>query len=82
MIALWRVQPLLCNRRINNSVVQPVSRQRIGKRVPAAMVTHATGETGCCLRGPRRGVIKKRTGATSSVELCKRRLRRDGSIVE
>jgi hypothetical protein len=24
------------------------------------MVTHATGETGCCLHGPRRGVIKRR----------------------
>jgi hypothetical protein len=25
-----------------------------------------TRETGCCLRGPHRGVLKKRTGATSS----------------
>jgi hypothetical protein len=41
--------------------------QRLGKHVPAATVTHATGETGCCLRGPRRGVIKKRIGATSQL---------------
>jgi hypothetical protein len=32
----------------------------LGKHVPAATVTHATGETGCCLSGPCRGVIKKR----------------------
>jgi hypothetical protein len=30
------------------------------KHVPVTTVTHATEETGCCLRGPRRGVKKKR----------------------
>jgi hypothetical protein len=40
---LWRIQPLLCNRRINSGVMQPVSRQQIGKHVPAATVTHAAG---------------------------------------
>jgi hypothetical protein len=39
-----------------------------GKHVPLATVTHATGETACCLRGPRWGVIKKRNGATSPVD--------------
>jgi hypothetical protein len=32
--------------------------------------SNATGETGCCLRGPRRGIIKKRTGTGSSVDGC------------
>jgi hypothetical protein len=45
-----------------------VSGQRVGKHIPAATITHATGETGCCLRGPRRGMIKKRTGTGSSVD--------------
>jgi hypothetical protein len=40
--------------------IRPVSGQRLGKHVPAAMVTHVTEETECCLRGPRRGVIKRR----------------------
>jgi hypothetical protein len=53
-------QSLLCNRRLNSGVMQRVYRQRIGKHVPAATVTHTAGETGCCLRGPRRGIIKKR----------------------
>jgi hypothetical protein len=47
--------------------MRPVSEQRLGKHVPVATVTHVTGETGCCLRGPRRGVIKKRAGATSQL---------------
>jgi hypothetical protein len=51
--------------------IRHVSGQRLGKHVPAATVTRETEETGYCLCGPRRGVIKKRTGATSSVELCK-----------
>jgi hypothetical protein len=38
--------------------IRPVSGQRLGKHVPAATVKHAKGETGCCLRGPRRDVIK------------------------
>jgi hypothetical protein len=39
--------------------IKPVSGQRFGKHVPAAMVTRTTrgGETGCCLRGPRLGVV-------------------------
>jgi hypothetical protein len=40
-------------------ISRPVSRQRLGKRVLAATVTHATGEIGCSLSGPRREVIKK-----------------------
>jgi hypothetical protein len=43
----------------------------LGKHVPEATVTYATGKTRCCLRGTRRGIIENRTGATSSVELCK-----------
>jgi hypothetical protein len=39
-----------------------------GKHVPAANVMHAAGETECCLSGPRRGVIKRRIGADSSVD--------------
>jgi hypothetical protein len=38
------VQPLLCNRRINNDVMQPVSRERLGKHIPTATNTHATIE--------------------------------------
>jgi hypothetical protein len=48
--------------------IRPVSGQRLGKHVPATTVTHAAG---CCLRGPCKVVINKRTGAISSVELCK-----------
>jgi hypothetical protein len=47
--------------------IRSVSGQRLSKHVPAETVTHAMGETVCCLRGPRRGVIKKRIEATSSV---------------
>jgi hypothetical protein len=39
MFVLWSVQTLLCDKRINNGVMQPVSRQRIGRHVPAAMNT-------------------------------------------
>jgi hypothetical protein len=45
-----------------------VSGQRLGKHVPEETVTHATGETWCRLRGLRRGVIKKRTGANKWVD--------------
>jgi hypothetical protein len=38
---------------------------QLGKHVSAGTVTHATAERGCCLRGPRRGIIKKRIGITS-----------------
>jgi hypothetical protein len=41
---LYYVQPLLCNRRINNGVMQPISRERIGKHIFAATNTHATIE--------------------------------------
>jgi hypothetical protein len=41
---MWRVQPFLCNRRINNGVMQPISRQRIHKYVPAATNTYTTIE--------------------------------------
>jgi hypothetical protein len=36
----WRVQLLLSNTRINNGAMHPVSMQRIGKYVPAAMNKH------------------------------------------
>jgi hypothetical protein len=52
-----------------------VSGQRLGKHVPAATVTHATEETGRYIHGPRRGVIKKRNGATTQLiigsQFCK-----------
>jgi hypothetical protein len=48
--------------------IRPDSEQRLGKHAPTATVTYATGETGRCLRGPHRGIKKKRTGATSSVD--------------
>jgi hypothetical protein len=48
-----------------NGYMRPVSGQRLGKHVPAATVTHSKGEKGCCLLGPRRGVLKKRIWATS-----------------
>jgi hypothetical protein len=35
-----------------------VSGTRLCKHVPAATVTHATGETVCCLSGPSRGCAK------------------------
>jgi hypothetical protein len=44
-----------------------VSEQRLGKHVPVAMITQATGETGYYLRGPPRGLIKKRNGETSQL---------------
>jgi hypothetical protein len=46
---------------------RPFSGQWLVKHVPAARVTHATGKTGCCLCGPRRDAIKKRTGAISQL---------------
>jgi hypothetical protein len=53
--------------------------QRLSKRVPVAMVTHATGETGCCLC---QGVIRKRTGATSQFSWALQgMLRRDSAVV-
>jgi hypothetical protein len=58
-----------------------VSGQRLGKYVPAATVTHATGETGCCLRGPRRGDKKEYWGNQFCWAL-RGRLTRDGAIVE
>jgi hypothetical protein len=41
---LYHVQPLLCNRRINNGVIEPVSRQRVGKHVSMATNTNTTVE--------------------------------------
>jgi hypothetical protein len=38
------VQQLLCNRRINNGVMQPLSRQWIGNHVPAVVNTNTTIE--------------------------------------
>jgi hypothetical protein len=48
--------------------MRPVSGQQFDKHVPAATITHATGESGCTLRGPCRGGIKKRSEATSSFD--------------
>jgi hypothetical protein len=39
--------------------MRPISEQRLGKHVPAATVSNSTGVTGCCLRRPPRGVIKR-----------------------
>jgi hypothetical protein len=45
-----------------------VSGQWLGKHVPTAMVKQGKGETECCLRRPRGGVIKGRElGATSQL---------------
>jgi hypothetical protein len=63
-----RQQRLLYNDREMGGYIRPDAGQRLGKHVPAATVTHGTGETGCCLRGPRRGDIKEKIGATSSVD--------------
>jgi hypothetical protein len=44
--------------------MRPVSRQGLGKHVPAATVTHTTGGNGCC---PCQEDLKKRTGAASEL---------------
>jgi hypothetical protein len=41
-VIMQHVQPFICNRRINNGVMQPISRQRIGKHVPTATNTNTT----------------------------------------
>jgi hypothetical protein len=51
--------PLLCKDRDMGGYIRLVSGQRLGKDVPAAIVTHATGETGCSICVPRRDVIKR-----------------------
>jgi hypothetical protein len=49
-----------------------VSEERLGEHIPAATVTYAPGETGCCLCGPLRGIIKRELGQPSPlrVEFC------------
>jgi hypothetical protein len=42
--------------------IRPVSGQRLDKHVPAVTITHATGETECCLLRPRRGVKNRELG--------------------
>jgi hypothetical protein len=42
---MYDVQPLLCNRRIKNGVMQLVSRQQISKHVPTATNTNTTIES-------------------------------------
>jgi hypothetical protein len=54
---------LLSNDRETGDYIRTVSGQRLGKHVPAATVSHATGETGCRLRGPRGGFKKKQNWA-------------------
>jgi hypothetical protein len=54
-----------------NGVTQPISRQRVGKHVPAATDTNATIEERCFLCRPCRGVIARTVGAMSLVEFCK-----------
>jgi hypothetical protein len=61
----------LCNDRDIGGYIRPISGQWLNKHVPTATVMHAMGEMGCCLRGPCRGVIKKKTGATRLVDFCK-----------
>jgi hypothetical protein len=73
---------LLCNDRYIGGYVRPVTGKRLGKHVPAATATHTTGETGCCLRGPRRGVIKRRELGHPVSSVLQRRLRRDGAIIQ
>jgi hypothetical protein len=52
------------------------------KHVPVATFTHASGETGCCLRGPRRGVVKEENWGNQFSRALQGRQRRDGAIVE
>jgi hypothetical protein len=51
--------------------IRPVTGQKLDKHVTAATVTHATGEMGCCLRGPCRGIKKKRNGASSQLSFAR-----------
>jgi hypothetical protein len=51
---------LLCNDDEMGGCIRHVTGQRLGKHVSVATVTHATGETGCCLHGPRRGDMRER----------------------
>jgi hypothetical protein len=71
--------------------MQPVSKQWLGKHVPAETNTLATIEERCFRCGPRRRVILKAIKLTSSVVSLKSaceektrqgRLRSDGAIVE
>jgi hypothetical protein len=76
--AMWRIDPLMGRDLEANNRTTAVAVQRRGKHISTTMklllgihVPAATGETGCCLRVPRRGIIKKRTGATKSFEFYK-----------
>jgi hypothetical protein len=69
---MWRIDPLLGRDLKANNVTASVTVQRrgkhastaiellLGKHVPPATATHATGEMGRCLRGSRRGVVKRK----------------------
>jgi hypothetical protein len=39
---------------MSSGYIRAVSGEQLDKHVPEATVTHATEETECCLRGPRR----------------------------
>jgi hypothetical protein len=66
IIILQRVQSS-CNGSEIGEYTTTVSEKRLSKHVPLA-----TGETGCCLSGPRRGVIKKTIEATSQLRSARK----------
>jgi hypothetical protein len=62
---LWPWDPLLGKNLEATNGTAAVAVQRRGKHASTTIlfgkhVPAATGETGCCLRGPRRGIIKTR----------------------
>jgi hypothetical protein len=55
----------------NGHETTPVSRQQLGKHVPAARERKATIEERCFLCDPCREVINRTVGPMTSVEFCK-----------
>jgi hypothetical protein len=74
---MLHVQPLLCDRRINNGVMQRGSRQRIGRHVLAATKTNTTAglllETVSSTRSVQSG-YKEDNGATQLFVSCRLRV--------
>jgi hypothetical protein len=66
---LWHTNTLL-GKDLKTNETTAIAMQQLGK--------HVTVETGCCLPSWRRGVIKKKIGATSSVDPASRRRRWKG----
>jgi hypothetical protein len=66
---LWREEPLLYNDREISKYTRAISRQRLGKYVPAATDMHAKTEVLDTVFPTRsvQGLIRKTTGATKSV---------------